>query len=304
MAVAALLLCAFVGGTGWLPFRELQERGLHPLWTLVLVYAVAVVALGLRNVLIGGGGKSSPLRQILETPPLWFIALAFGTMNATFFWSVSIGDVIRTVLLFNLMPVWATLLAWQLLGERPTGRAVAGVVLALWGAVMVLWPVDRQFDGWSSLPWPRDGADGLALLGGVAFALNNVLLRKHADVPETSQVMAMFIGGATVAGVLATGLHVAGRLPGLPPAAPGWLSITALLSLWFLLGNFALQYGATRLPARTTSVVMLIEIVFAALSAVALGGGQPTLALAAGGILIFCAAWLTATTQSRKLAKT
>ncbi|MCZ8235362.1 MAG: DMT family transporter [Inhella sp.] len=297
-ALGALLLCAFVGGTGWWPFRALQERGLHPLWTLGLVYAVAVLALGPSALRPGPLGGRSPLQQVLSSPPLWALGAAFGTMNAAFFWSVSIGDVIRAVLLFNLMPLWAALLAWWLLGERPTRRSGLGVALALAGAAWVLWPSDRAWEGWRSLPWPREPADGLALLGGAAFALNNVLLRRHAEQPQPAQVLAMFLGGMGVAGTVALALHAAGQLPGMPPVAPGWLGITALLSLWFLLGNCALQYGATRLPANTTSVTMLSEIVFAAASAVVLGGSQPTLAMLGGGALIFAAAWLSARTPA------
>jgi drug/metabolite transporter (DMT)-like permease len=297
-AIGALLLCALVGATGWLPLRALHDRGLHPLWTLVLVYAVAVLALGPRAVRSGPGAEPSPLRRVSSTPSLWALGAAFGTMNAAFFWSVSIGDVIRAVLLFNLMPLWAALLAWLLLGERPSPRGMLGVALALAGAAWVLWRTDRPWEGWSSLPWPRETADGLALAGGAAFALNNVLLRRHAGQSQSAHVLAMFAGGMLVAGALALALNLAGQLEGLPPAAPGWVGIAALLSLWFLLGNFALQYGATRLPANTTSVTMLSESVFAAASAVALGGSQPTLALLGGGVLIFTAAWLSASSPT------
>ena len=37
--------------------------------------------------------------------------LAAGTTNATFNWAVTLGDVVRVVLLFYLMPLWAVLLA-------------------------------------------------------------------------------------------------------------------------------------------------------------------------------------------------
>ena len=63
---------------------------------------------------------------------------------------MSIGDVVRVVLLFYLMPLWAVLLARLLLGEltlpllhRATLLAWLRVALALcWrsGAGIVLWP--------------------------------------------------------------------------------------------------------------------------------------------------------------------
>jgi drug/metabolite transporter (DMT)-like permease len=62
----------------------------------------------------------------------------------------------------------------------------------------------------------------------------------------------------------------------------------------FLVSNLALQYGASRLPANVTSVVMLCEVVFATLSAIALGAGTLTPTVLMGGALILAAALLSA----------
>ncbi|NDI21766.1 MAG: hypothetical protein EBY76_01760 [Betaproteobacteria bacterium] len=45
-----------------------------------------------------------------------------------------------------------------------------------------------------------------------------------------------------------------------------------LLTLAFAAANMALQYGAARLAARLTALVMLSELLFAVFSALALGG--------------------------------
>jgi drug/metabolite transporter (DMT)-like permease len=65
------------------------------------------------------------------------------------------------------------------------------------------------------------------------------------------------------------------------------------MALLFLAGNLALQYGAARLPANVTSVVMLTEILFASASALALGGGSLNGQLLLGGALILLAALLS-----------
>lgn len=285
--VLALLLCAFVGGTGWLPFRELQERGLHPLWALVLVYLFAVLVIGIRHV--------QAWRELSRSPALWALALAFGSMNAAFFWGVAIGDVVRVVLLFNIMPVWTAALAWLLLREPLSQRGALGVALALLGAAIVLWPSDAASKGLASFPWPRDMADWLGLAGGFAFALNNVLLRQEQARSAPTLMLAMFTGGMWVAGIIATLLAATAVLPWLPTAKIPWMSITFALALWFMLGNYALQYGAARLPANTTSVVMLSEIVFAAFSSALLGAGKLNTASIAGGFLILLATWLSNT---------
>jgi drug/metabolite transporter (DMT)-like permease len=71
------------------------------------------------------------------------------------------------------------------------------------------------------------------------------------------------------------------------------------LGLCLLLSNLSLQYAAARLPAGTTSLVMLSEIVFATLSSVALGASELTVRKALGGALIVLAAIL-ATLQPKE----
>jgi drug/metabolite transporter (DMT)-like permease len=73
-----------------------------------------------------------------------------------------------------------------------------------------------------------------------------------------------------------------------------WLLLTAGLTLLFLIGNLSLQYGAARLSANRTAVVMLTEVVFASASAIAFGGGTMTARLALGGGLIVASALLAA----------
>ena len=53
---------------------------------------------------------------------------------------MTVGDVVRVVLLFYLMPAWSVLLAWRVLGERPTRMAVVRLVMAFAGVVLVLVP--------------------------------------------------------------------------------------------------------------------------------------------------------------------
>ena len=48
------------------------------------------------------------------------------------------------------------------------------------------------------------------MLGGFSFALNNVMLRREAHRPEAARALAMFLGGALVALVLATSLSAQG----------------------------------------------------------------------------------------------
>jgi drug/metabolite transporter (DMT)-like permease len=284
LPVLALTLNALVWGTSWWPFRRLQAEGLHPLWATSFIFALA----GGVIVLL----RPRALAQVWRTPALWVLVLGAGVTNAAFNWAVVIGDVVRVVLLFYLMPLWTVLLARVLLGERLGARAGLRVALGIAGAATVLWPADAS--GLGTLPIPRTLADWLGLAGGFSFALNNVMLRREAARPEEGRALAMFLGGALVAGALAALLSA--RDPALwPPAAKaGWIWLVLALAAVFLAGNLSLQYGAARLPANRTAVAMLTEVLFAAASAVLIGGEVLGAPLLIGGSLIVLAAALAA----------
>jgi drug/metabolite transporter (DMT)-like permease len=284
-ATLALMFNALVWGLSWWPFRYFQAAGLHPLWTTVSIYLVAVVVLSL--------GAWRAWREVLNSSAMWVLLLTAGVTNMAFNWGVSMGNVVRVVLLFYLMPLWTVVLARLMLDERLSGFAALRMLLALAGAAIVLMPAGGGF------PLPRSLADGLGLLGGAAFALTNVMLRREARlVSPAARALAMFAGGTVVAGSVAMALSLGGGMPwpqlASDRAMPPILLPLALMALLFFASNLALQYGAARLPANVTAVVMLIEVPIAALSAVWLGGGELDTKTAIGGACILAAALLSA----------
>ncbi len=276
-AVLALLLNACIWGVSWWPFRQLQHAGLHPLWSTCLLYGVALVGLLV--------WRPQAWRGLATRPALWLLLAATGLTNVCFNWAVAIGDVVRVVLLFYLMPGWAVLLAWLLLGERPTRAALLRLALAVLGVAVVVWPADG-FTTRAAL----SAADLLALLGGLAFALTNVLLKRQHQVPGMERMCAMFLGGVLMAGsTAALGGHWQ-VVTALPALDGGWAAGVAVLGLLFFIGNMGLQYGASRLPSATTAIVMLTEVVFASASSIALGAATLSLRTAVGAALVLLAA--------------
>lgn len=287
-AVAGLLLNALVWGLSWWPFKQLEGSGLHPLWATALVFGLAWAVL-----LLWGSPAGLARRAWREQPGLWWLLVASGLTNVGFNWAVTVGDVVRVVLLFYLMPTWSVLVAWGLLGDRPTRAALARLLLALAGLFIVL----RQPD--SPWPMPESLADVLALLSGLSFAVTNALLLKLKDSPEMARMQAMFGGGAVMA-LLAALLASVSALATVPLAwHPDWVVPVLALSLAFVGGNFALQYGAARLPAHTTALVMLSEVVFASLSSVILGVSTWDHRTLLGGALILLAALLSVVMSDR-----
>jgi drug/metabolite transporter (DMT)-like permease len=274
----ALLTNAFLWGVSWWPFRQLNELGLHSVWATAFIYGLAVLLITL--------WRPGAWRLILVYPSVLWITLCSGLNNVAFNWAVQEGEVVRVILLFYMMPVWATLLARWLLKEAITTRSVLQIVLSLCGAALVLWRPEV------GLPVPRSLHDWLGLAGGVFFAGVNVLLRKYADVPSEVRSLAMFGGACLVAVLFALVLGPSGRIP--YPPQPQWLWVLSLslFALCLLVGNLGLQYGASRLPAQTTAVVMLSEVIFASGSAVLFGTETLTAYAIWGGLLIIGSALL------------
>lgn len=291
LAVLGLALNALVWGLSWWPLRQMEALNLHPLWATAAVFLVATVVLTCIH--------PKAWLCFKQYPALGWLVLASGLTNVGFNWAVTTGDVVRVVLLFYLMPAWSLLLAWWLLKERPTRGALARLSLAFLGVVLVLKTPDSPW------PLPQDLPDVLALASGFTFALTNIWLLRLHHTPASARMIAMFGGGAGMAigcAVLATAWspEMTDALALACTQIVTWAPWVVGLSLAFLVSNFTLQYGAARLSAHTTSMVMMSEIVFASVSSVALGASTLTWRISLGGGMIVLAALLASQGPSSK----
>ena len=279
LAVGALVINALVWGVSWWPFRDMQSHGLHPLWSTTLIYVLATV-----GVL---AWKPDAWRVLIHHRGLLLLMVVAGLTNVGFNWAVTVGDVVRVVLLFYLMPAWSVLIAWAMLDEKPTTGSLLRLLLALVGVIIVLKSPESPW------PVPNSLADWLALAGGLSFAVTNVLLRKHGNTPSESRMLAMFGGGALMATAAAL-LGMSAGIVSAPAFAMAGVPVAIGLCLAFMASNWALQYGAARLAASTTALVMLTEILFASVSSAWLGAAELDTRTLVGGGLIVLAALLAA----------
>ncbi|HEY4318069.1 MAG TPA: DMT family transporter [Herbaspirillum sp.] len=279
-AAAALMVNAVLWGISWTAFRFLQAHGVHPLWSTAIIFSACTLLL----IALRPGA----LRQMRGHPELFLVALTAGLTNACFNGAVAFGDVVRVILLFYLMPVWAVILARLILREAITPRSLLRIALGLAGAMIVLYQPE------AGLPLPRSLSDWVAVLGGFMFAWNNVMLRRLKAVPDASRAIAMLAGGAILSAVLGALFAGLGMMQWPSALSMALLPTLAVWSILFMVAVICLQYGASRLPANISSLIMLTEILAASVSAWALGAADIRPQDLVGGALIISAPWLIA----------
>lgn len=260
LPVGVLFCSSCLWGLSWLPLKYLAERGLSGAALILVAYGS--VALVLLPIL---------WRERVSWRPqmvfLLMIALVGGLANLAFASSLIYGDVIRAMALFYLLPVWGILGGRIFLQETLTPARLLALALALTGAFFLLGATEI-FNA------PPRWIDLLAILSGLAFALNNLLFRATPQLPIASKVSAVFVGcGLLAALVLASGFQ---HLPTTDIGADTMTLAILFGLLGLLLATGATQWAVTHLEAGRSAIIMVMELVAAVISAAILT--QATLA--------------------------
>lgn len=286
LAPLSLLVAATTWGLVWYPYRLLQADGLSGSVSSLLTYALGILPL---LFLARRGRWLAPTGQ---WGWLLAVALTAGWTNLSYVLAVIQGEVMRVMLLFYLAPLWTVVFARVILHERagPWGWVVIG--LALGGAYVMLGSAEEG-RAWQ-LPLPANGAEWLGLASGIGFALTNVVSRGARAIPIETRTLWTFVGVTVMAGsfVLVEGLSM-GVMADIGPVS--WL-LVAGITLVLVLATFAVQYGLAHTPANRAVVIMLFELVVAALSSQWLAGEMMGPREWVGGAMI-----VTATLFSMKL---
>jgi drug/metabolite transporter (DMT)-like permease len=271
---------ALFWGLLWYPLRWLAEHGLPGLWATEVLFTSALV---LGAPVLWHYRAQAPRRSGL----LLGLALTSGWCNTAFILAVLDGQVVRVMLLFYLSPVWAVLLARLLLRERLPSLALVTLILAVGGAIIILW------DPSLGIPWPRGYADWLAISSGLAFALSNVFIRMGQDLAVALKTVIAWLGVTVLSGVLlmsGAGGHAEWNGAAL-------LVAVAIGMVGIVLMSSCLVYGVSRMPVHRSAVILLFEVIVGAVSAQWLAGEALGAREWLGGVLILSAAWFASRQQ-------
>lgn len=290
LAPLSLILAATVWGLVWYPYRLLETAGLSGSVASLLTYLIGLPLL----VWLAYRTRASSRN---ERGLLLAMALTAGWTNLAYVLAVIHGEVMRVLLLFYLAPLWTVLFAWLLLGEKAGRAAYLVISLSVAGAYVML-------SGGEGLPLPGNQAEWLGLSAGVGFALSNVLTRKISSAPIELRALWVFAG---VVGLSALNAFYEGNLSQVAEVVltldvRTWL-LLAGIALTLLLATFTVQYGLAHTPANRAIVILLSELVVAALASRMLAGESMDLREWIGGAMIVAATLFSGNLEPKREQK-
>lgn len=255
-----LLATSLIWGVNW-PVMKFLVGEIPPL-TMRGIAGIAGAALAFAAARAVGERAAFPVRQAPRLVLLALLNIAgfMGLVTVSLLWLPAS----EAAILAYTMPIWAALLAWPVLGEKPGLARTGGLLLGFAGCAVLI--------GGQTLSASRSQLPGIAcvLSAAVLFALGTVLSKRFPFrlPPITSLAWQVLIGTTPL---LALGLLIErtdlGRLTVL-----GWAGI-GYNAAFVLCLSYAAWFGALRrLPASTAAVGTLLVPVVGVFSAALLLG--------------------------------
>lgn len=199
----------------------------------------------------------------------WPRLLTAAALNVTG-WMVLMGLALlwlpasEAALIAYTMPVWASIIAWPVLGERPTVLRTLGLVLAFAGLATIM--------GGNGIAASAEKAPGIimVLVGAFGFALGTVLTKKYPIQlpPLTAAAWQIGIGCLPISIV---GLLI--ETTDLGKVTPlGWWLLVYSIVVQFCIAYVSWFAALARLPASVAAIgTMAVPVIGVVASAIALG---------------------------------
>jgi probable blue pigment (indigoidine) exporter len=190
-------------------------------------------------------------------PPrdLWPRLILYSMLNYGLFIALTVQSLAwlkasEAVAITYTLPVWTALLAWPMLGERPTFRRILALILAL-GGVALLLGADTAETTWQKVP-----AAGLSLAAAILFGLGTVLAKKKPlRLPPTTSVAWQALLGMVLIVSLAGFEHPDWE----NVTVGGWIAIGYISTIPLTVAYLAWFRALRMVPASTAATTVLVS---------------------------------------------
>ncbi|MSP83363.1 MAG: DMT family transporter [Alphaproteobacteria bacterium] len=276
--ISSLGVVAAAAGWGlfWIPLRALDENGVEGAWSTLALFSIGTLALLPIAVVRTGTLGRLNLSFVLT-------GLCSGGAWILYTNSLLLTDVVRSLLLFYLSPVWSTLILWAMYRDRVAPVRLLTIAMGLGGLMTIL--------GFGEgLPLPRNLGDWMGLVSGLIWAVASVRLRGAPAAGTFAGVFGFFACGSVLAGVsVLLPIEALG-------ATPSWdaildrLSVMVVLSVGFIVPSMLLIVsGARRIDPARVGILLMAEAVVGTISAAILTNEPFGAREVIGAILILAA---------------
>lgn len=244
-----IAVSASVWGLYWVPLQLISEAGVGPAMAVAVFNLPALAATALLFAF--------RFRQSSSRLPM---AAAAGLLAGAGLGSYALGllliGVVKSTMLFYLMPVWATLLAMAVLSERPGLGRWAALTISLIGLALILGVADTEID------FQFGVGEACGLASGLFWAGASVLMRREENAPLLGMMLFQYIGVVAFAlfgALLLTGETI-GQVAGLSSfvIAASLIGVVSILTIFWAVGKIS--------PGRS-GLLMMTEVVVAVISA-------------------------------------
>lgn len=250
-AVFAMLATILIWAYSWIVMKQVLAYA-GPFDFAALRYLLGAAVLFIALAIAG-----RPLR-----PPPLPLTIGIGVFQTAAFqglgqWALRTGGAGHVALLAYTMPFWAVLLAWLMLGDKPTRRHVIGLMLAALGLLCIIEP-------WRAMG--NVASTALAIAGGICWAVGTVLT-KRMFLRHKPSVLSL-TAWQMLAGGIALGV-VALIVPQRPMAWTGTLiagltySVVIASSIAWWLWSIALQRLSTTAASLSSLGVPIVSVLLA-----------------------------------------
>ncbi|MDB5841611.1 MAG: EamA/RhaT family transporter [Herminiimonas sp.] len=205
------------------------------------------------------------------------------------FWHLSLHHttVSNATLLSNLAPVFIALWLWVACRARFARAFLAGLAIALSGAVLLVTPnaMDAAHASSSKLM-----GDGFGLASALFYAAYQLVVKDARSQYSTARLMA-WSTTISALGLLPFALLSEGAF--FPAQISGWLPLLGLALIAQIGGQTVIAYASAHMPASVSSVGLLIQPLTAAIAAWIIFSEAIGLVQAGGAVLLVFGIYLS-----------
>jgi drug/metabolite transporter (DMT)-like permease len=237
-----------VWGLIWYPYRILNEFGFSAIHSSLFIFTSAIcISLFLY-----------PIKNlaIFKQRSFWVYAFVGGVTNIAYALAIIEGDLVRVMLLFFLSPVWTLPFTYIFLNESVKPQHILAAVISIVGAAIILWH-PHIFTSRLGL------GDTYAIIGGIGFALTNVLARTFTQFSVKEKSYAIWFGVVFIAIFVMVFLSMEFKFKDIDLPS---LSLFTLVGCMLLFTTMIVQNGLVLVDAVRASPVFLFEIIVVAIS--------------------------------------